>query len=92
MLTLVEALPRGEANHGELLAAFPWAVELVDGSRCVFLTGATIGIAGMRLNYGCENRSGVLGDVDRSQPLWRVFVRPASGWTVRRIGVAVAWY
>jgi hypothetical protein len=92
VLTLTGTLPREQANHGALLASPPWAVQLVDGSRCVYLTGATMGIAGMRLNYGCENHSGVIGDVDRSEPLWRVFVQPVSGWTVRQIGVAVAWY
>jgi hypothetical protein len=83
---------KNEANKGDLLGSAPWALELADGSRCTFLTGATLGVAGMRLNYGCQNKAEVIGDVERSAPVWRVFARRPSEAIVRYVDVLVAWY
>jgi len=91
-LLAATGIPHDQANPGTLTAQLPWALELADGSRCQFLTGATTAVAGMRLNYGCANGVSVVGTVDRSQPLWRVFVLPQSGPAVRQVDVTVAWY
>jgi hypothetical protein len=52
VLTPNGELPRAQANNADL-RALPWALELSSGARCVFLTGATTAVAGMRANYGC---------------------------------------
>ena len=94
LLSLAEPVPQSQANHGDqpLIARMPWALELADGSRCTFLTGATMAVAGMRLNYGCAGGASVIGDVHRGGPVWRVFERPAAGAIIREVDVLVAWY
>ncbi len=55
------------------------------------LGGATVGIAGMRLNYGCPGGS-VVGDVDRGQPVWAVSYLADGAFATDLVEVAVAWY
>jgi hypothetical protein len=94
LLTPTAEPPRGEANRLALETALPWALELADGSRCTLTTGATWVAAGMRVNYGCEGGGRfVVGEPERSQPRWRVFVwTPERAIAARQIGVAVAWW
>ena len=63
-----------------------WLVELADGSDCNFMTGATAGIDGERINYGCSDGEDILGDLMPGTP-WqanKVQVAPAgeAGFTV----------
>ncbi len=84
---------RGQANESNIGRGMPWALEIGDGARCTFLTGATAGVAGMRVNYGCvDGKRSVIGDIDRTLPRWRVFVDPGTGVTVPLQDVAIAWY
>jgi len=92
LLTPVGGVPRNQANHGDLVSEMPWALELADGSRCTFLTGATLAVAGLRWNYGCSSGAEVIGEVYRGDPVWRVFVRSVSGPIIRQVDVRVAWY
>jgi len=93
LLAPVKEPARALANHADIGGGLPWALELTSGARCVFLTGATALMAGMRINYGCVGSAqSVLGDVDRLLPQWRVFVDGGQGVTVQLQGVAVAWY
>lgn len=85
--------PRAQANRPGIGHGLPWALELTNGTRCVFLTGATSAVAGMRVNYGCVGGSlSVVGEVDRTLPQWRVFVDAGKGVTVQMQGLAVVWY
>ena len=93
VLALATAPSRDQRNKGDLLTSPPWALELAGGTRCQFLTGATAVVAGMRVNYGCSGRGGnVIGDIDRTQPRWRVFLQFADGIVVQQVDVLVAWY
>jgi hypothetical protein len=94
LMTLSEPLPVAvEMSPAPLAAALPWALELENGDRCLLNTGATLLIAGLRANYGCESAAIILGDPDRSAPVWQVFILPLTGrYYMEQIGVAVAWY
>ena len=93
VLTPNTELPRAQANKADLRGALPWALELSNGARCVFLTGATTAVAGMRVNYGCVGgRISVVGDLDRTLPLWRVFADDSAGVVLQLVGVRTAWY
>jgi hypothetical protein len=72
VIDLDKALP---ARHGSS-GPSPWALRLANGAKCSIVTGATGVVAGMRLNYGCDNKGWVLGDVDQSSQPWRVFFTP----------------
>ena len=70
VLTLDRPLPRhGPAISGPLL---PWAIILMDGRRCTFLTGATAAMGGQRINYGCIGGSLLIGDPNTGPPLWTI--------------------
>jgi hypothetical protein len=68
----------------------PWALELANGERCTLLTGATAVLAGHRVNYGCDGGS-VLGEVDRSQPLWTASYLADGAVSTTLVNVVVAW-
>ena len=69
VLRLTKPLPR----HGPLFGrALPWAIETVDGRHCTYLTGATGLMGGHRVNYGCTNRTYLLGSPDEHEPLWTI--------------------
>jgi hypothetical protein len=93
LLTLTDPLPRIDTKREAFPAALPWALELANGLRCTFLTGATSGVAGMRVNYGCDDgKTWIIGDVDRSLLKWRVFLLSADKVVAEQAGVTVAWY
>jgi hypothetical protein len=70
LMTLAKALGTSSGTPG--FTGKPWALKLSNGSKCSFASGATGVIAGMRLNYYCDNKSWVLGEPDRSSPVWTV--------------------
>jgi hypothetical protein len=72
--------------------AMPWALELANGDHCALFTGATAPIAGMRINYGCPGGGLVVGDIDRSQSVWRVFYQKEGAASLDQVDVSVAWY
>jgi len=92
VLTPDEPLPAGERTPPAPLEGMPWALELANGVRCVFATGATAVIAGLRLNYSCPDGAWVIGDVDRSADAWQVFYMPFDDYVTRQVSVTVAWY
>jgi hypothetical protein len=92
LLTATAPLPETQgAAPGTGAPTLPWALELANGERCGLIRGATTGFAGMRLNYGCEGGGSVIGDVDRSSPVWAVSYLADGGWATDLVEVAVAW-
>jgi hypothetical protein len=70
----------------------PWALELADGSRCVFVTGATTVVGGRRLNYACGRTRVLFGEPDRSRSVWRIrMARDATGANMTTVPIRVAW-
>jgi hypothetical protein len=69
VIVLDKQLPR----HEGATEPTPWALMLANGAKCALVSGATGVIAGMRLNYACNSKGWVLGEVDRSIEPWRVF-------------------
>ena len=57
----------------------PWMIELADGVTCGFLTGATTGVGGERVNYGCTDGWSILGDP-----------KPGDVWTANQVVITVA--
>ena len=75
-LTLTSALPKAMANHGSAGGGNPWAIKLVGGQVCTFLTGATFAYHGKRVNYGCTTTSKgttfLAGSPDRTHATWTI--------------------
>lgn len=92
VLTPAGGVPRQMANKGSPLASPPWSLSLANGASCGLLTGATFGFAGMRLTYGCTGGAYLIGDVDRSQPQWRVFYLARKATAAMLVAVSTAYY
>jgi hypothetical protein len=69
----------------------PWALELANGDRCSLMHGTLIAMAGQVSHYGCENGGMVLGETDRSQPVWTVTYLAEGDVASNQVDVAVAW-
>lgn len=75
----------------------PWALELANGARCLPYLGTSDFIAGVRANYYCLDADGTqqgvaVGEIDRSDPTWRIFYLPDGGDVMAQAGILVAWY
>jgi hypothetical protein len=92
MLTISEPLPGSARKDLMVRNAMPWAIELANGQHCTLFTGATAPIAGMRINYGCPGGYVAVGDIDRSQPVWRIFSQGGKSVALELTGITVAWY
>ena len=92
MLTVTEPLPASARKDFSLKNVMPWAIELAGGQRCTLFTGATAPVAGMRINYGCPGGYVAVGDIDRTQPVWRIFVQGEKSVALELTGIKVAWY
>ena len=77
----------------EAIAAWdlPWALELANGDRCSLLHGTLTVIAGQTVYYGCVEGGMVLGETDRSQPVWTVSYLPNGDIASTLVEVTVAW-
>jgi hypothetical protein len=94
-LKLTKALPLSLANKetGRPTAKAPWAIELIGGTRCTALTGATGAIAGLGLDYGCTNGGLLAGTPRRDAGAWWIFYAPsyrAKALTTKHI--SQAWW
>lgn len=70
----------------------PWALELAGGDQCTLATGATAVFAGMRVNYFCSGGGSILGDPDRSRPVWAVTYLAEGAVASELVEVAVVWH
>jgi len=92
LLTLESTPPESKRKEVRRDVSLPWALELGDGSRCTLMTGGTFAAAGMRANYGCIGGRTLFGDVDKSQPVWRIFSMTDKSIALTQSVIVVAWY
>ncbi|MDQ3694369.1 MAG: hypothetical protein M3464_12175 [Chloroflexota bacterium] len=95
LLTATEPLPRVKDDDGAKSSAdepLPWAFELADGEQCTLATGATNAFAGMRINYFCSGGGAILGEPDRSRPVWTVIYVREGAYMTDLIDVTVVWH
>ena len=69
----------------------PWALELANGDQCTLLHGTLTVMAGQTVHYGCVEGGMVLGETDRSQPLWTVSYLAEGDVASSLVGVTTAW-
>ncbi len=69
----------------------PWAIELANGDRCALMRGTLFFMAGQTIYYGCERGGTILGEPDRSQPVWVVSYAAEGALTSDLVDVVAAW-
>jgi len=67
-------------------SADPWALVIADGQMCVFITGASQVVDGLRESYGCPGGS-LYGDPNRSSPIWTIWYQAAGSNSLVQINV-----
>jgi hypothetical protein len=67
-----------------------WGLELANGDRCTFATGTAEVIDHERVNYRCVN-GGVVGDPDRTGPVWKVRYFTLRSRQITNVTVRRAW-
>ena len=99
-LTLSEPLPREkEEAAGPMPTAddviqpwdLPWALELANGEQCTLLGGTLTVVAGEVAHYGCSGGGSVVGETDRSQPVWVVSYIADGAYATTLVEVVTAW-
>jgi hypothetical protein len=79
-------------HRNEVGREAPWALELSNGSRCVYAIGTMPMIAGNRLNYSCKPRGFVLGFPAMETHTWLVsFVNDRNRPDFKKLGVIKAY-
>ena len=91
LLQATPPLPMEAANAADP-GQLPWVLELANGERCYQFGGTLEGVAGQVVHYGCAGGGSVVGEPDRSQPLWTVSYLPADGAATDLVAVTTAWY
>jgi hypothetical protein len=91
-ISLGVPLPRNHANPTRPNLKLPWAVQLVDGSQCLLVSGASTVVAGLRLNYMCGNHLELYGNPDRSSALWTVFAGRDQSTILGKRPISVVWF
>lgn len=94
-LRLTRRLPRSMANHGRVSRhQRPWALQLYNGRRCLFSSGASSIVDGRRLNYFCTGggKMGLWGLPSRRTEPWTIFRAPYTARHLsRRAAIRRAW-
>ncbi|CAA9583970.1 MAG: hypothetical protein AVDCRST_MAG59-5150 [uncultured Thermomicrobiales bacterium] len=86
--------PSGAADTAEEVIQpwdLPWALELENGDRCSLMHGTLVVMAGQVAHYGCENGGVILGETDRSQPVWTVSYLAEGEVASHLVDVLTAW-
>lgn len=81
------AEPDGDYEPWDL----PWALELANGEQCTLFGGTLTVVAGQVAHYGCTGGGMVLGQTDRSEPVWVVSYIAEGGFATTLAQVATAW-
>ena len=69
----------------------PWAIDLANGDQCTLLHGTLTVLAGQTVHYSCVEGGMVLGEMDRSQPLWMVSYMGEGERASHLVAVRTAW-
>ncbi len=70
VLELTDALPAVALDEKVYPGA--WLFQLGNGAICSFNQGASITVEGQRINYTCDDLTQLLGEIDKSGPVWTI--------------------
>jgi hypothetical protein len=92
-IRLTKPLPHRLGNHTRpSLRVRPWQLEISDGRACSALTGTSVALGGVRMNYGCQGGLGLWGAPRRSSQPWTMLAaRPGARHLHARQAIVRAW-
>ncbi len=82
-----------QAGAGDTIEAWdlPWALELANGDQCSLLHGTLVAMAGQTVHYGCVNGGMVIGETNRTSPVWTVSYLAEGAFASESVAVVTAW-
>lgn len=86
MATSVDSSQNAALDMSE---AFPWAVELTTGERCLAVNAGEE-YDGLQVHYRCNSSTILIGRVQRCSSLWKILQKNAHG--VSTASVEKAWF
>lgn len=93
LLELEKPILKKNHRQVDVKTSQPWGLELANGQRCIFMTGASSVVHNMRVNYSCDSHSaGILGSVDRQSSVWSVSLYDYRTQKISKIPVTTAWF
>jgi hypothetical protein len=92
-IKLTKPLPKPYAGKPST-SGLPWGIETTAGLKCVFATGGTTAIGGVRANYGCAtSKEWLWGSPSRKLQPWTIYIAPFDAKKLStRAKIAVAWF
>jgi len=90
LLHLKGQLPLDAANTGKGIPG-NWVLQLDDGHVCSMITGTSGSIFNKRINYQCNGNLVVVGNLDRSHPVWIATVWKQGAATLSTEPIAAAF-
>jgi hypothetical protein len=78
-VTIRVATPLAQVPTPVSRSPLPWAMETASGLFCSLITGATGAVNGVRLNYGCTDKSSIIGSPKAGDPWTATQVTLTSG-------------
>lgn len=91
-MKLTKRLPKPYAPKPST-SGLPWGIETTAGLKCVFATGVTTAIGGVRANYGCTSNEWLWGSPSRKPQPWTIYIAPFNAKKLStRAKIAVAWF
>jgi hypothetical protein len=70
VLELTDSLPTVDVSAKDYPGA--WLFQLGNGAICSYNQGASITVEGQRINYTCDDLTQLLGEIDKSSPVWTI--------------------
>ena len=74
----------------DMSQAYPWAVELQTGERCLALDEGQV-FDGLPIRYQCDNQKLIFGHLQRCKTLWTILQRDNVG-KVETVTITKAWF
>ena len=80
-------------NEKAMPDEYPWYIILKNGIECNFFTGASFGLAGARVDYGCNDKDTVLSlPVDKSSETHKIKCLNSKEDRVEICDISASWY
>jgi hypothetical protein len=92
-MKLTKKLPKPYAGKPST-SGLPWGIQTTAGLKCVFATGGTAAIGGVRANYGCTTgKDWLWGSPSRKSQPWTIYIAPFDAKKLSaRTKIAIAWF
>jgi len=88
-ITLTTALDNSQHVLLDMSKAFPWAMVLTNGKKCYSIDSNVLD-DGMPVRYRCDEKTVLMGDIQRCNNPWKILQHDSVGYTT--VTIAKVWF